>query len=190
MSQHDTTTKQRTSNSSSQATNPTRGTGQTNAKRNRHDQRKKNGTFDYSGMNSVSIEQKRSQYKRAIPRVHIKRAIKEVIDDWSLSPEQMRLSPDATNLIHEVAEDYLISVMQASVLCTVHAKRKTTYPSDMRLAKTLLNGQQLSAIRASWKRFIRRKKEEGQDLPTALTAETAEFAENENDDELDVSDEL
>lgn len=142
-------------------------------------------------MNSVSNEQKRSQFKRAIPRVHIKRAVKETVDDWSLNPGQMRVSPDAIDLIHEVAEDYLISVMQASVMCTVHAKRRTTFKSDMRLARILMNGQQLSAIRGSWKRFIRRKKEEGKDLPISLAAETAEFAEEENDDGgLDDNDEL
>jgi histone H3/H4 len=193
MSHHDRAAEYRTNDTTFTTNNLIHASSQTNGKRNRNNQRKKNGSFDYTGMNSVSNEQKRSQFKKAIPRVHVKQVVRETVDDWSLSPGQLRVSPDAIDLLHEVAEDYLISVMQATVMCTVHAKRRTTFVSDMRLATTLLNGQQLAAIRGSWKRFIRRKKEQGQDLPKALSEESAQFprVEVENDDsELDVSDEV
>ena len=120
--------------------------------------KKKRWRIDYSGLRAVTDEQKRSQFKPAIPRVAIRRVFREYTDKWTRGSDQFRLSKAAVSIVHEVAEDYLISIMQASALCTVHAKRKTTFRADMKLATDLIQGRQLAVTRATWPDLVKKYK--------------------------------
>lgn len=69
--------------------------------------------------------------KPAIPRAAMARLIGSIKNDMGLSPFKMQVA--AIDLIHEVAEHYLVGLMEDSYLITKAAKRTTLMPKDIEL---------------------------------------------------------
>ena len=77
-------------------------------------------------------------YNTLIPRAAIKRLLKRLCNDHILPgtcPNGVRRTDASITAMHEMIESYLISVMQDSLLNTLHAKRVTTTPKDIQLAR-------------------------------------------------------
>ena len=49
----------------------------------------------------------------------------------------MRFQTAALLALQEAAEAYLVTLIEDSYLCTIHAKRVTLMPKDMKLAKRI-----------------------------------------------------
>eukprot|EP00758_Cryptobia_borreli_P001912 Tbor_TRINITY_DN2635_c0_g1::TRINITY_DN2635_c0_g1_i1::g.17984::m.17984/K11253/H3; histone H3 len=62
------------------------------------------------------------------------RLIKELLNK---TKESMRLSPSASEAIQEATEAYMVSLLSDANLCSIHAKRVTIMPRDLRLARRL-----------------------------------------------------
>jgi histone H3/H4 len=52
---------------------------------------------------------------------------------------QFRWTSTAIEAIHVAAEQFLVSIFEASLLCCVHGKRVTVQVKDMKLACRLMN---------------------------------------------------
>ena len=62
------------------------------------------------------------------------RLCKEITDDFTTD---MRWSSNAINYMQLVIEDYLVSLFEDAVLCTIHASRETLQPKDLQLARRI-----------------------------------------------------
>ena len=51
--------------------------------------------------------------------------------------EQIRFKADAVMALHYIAEEWLVGMFEDSLLCAMHAKRKTVDIRDMRLVERL-----------------------------------------------------
>ena len=60
--------------------------------------------------------------------------MKEVLQGYGL---QYRMQAVALEAIQEAAEAHLISILEDTNLCAIHAKRVTILPKDMMLARRL-----------------------------------------------------
>ncbi|KCZ75188.1 hypothetical protein H311_03838, partial [Anncaliia algerae PRA109] len=50
-----------------------------------------------------------------------------------------RISPIALEVIQEAVEAYMVTVFEKSYSCTIHAKRKTLFPKDIQLYKSIVD---------------------------------------------------
>ena len=69
-----------------------------------------------------------------IRRAPFARTVKEVLQGYGL---QYRMQAVALEAIQEAAEAHLISILEDTNLCAIHAKRVTILPRDMMLARRL-----------------------------------------------------
>ena len=66
-----------------------------------------------------------------IPHTPFRRLCREIAQDFK---HDTRWSPAALDALQEAAEAYLVELYNKSYCCSIHAKRVTLKPSDMRLA--------------------------------------------------------
>lgn len=69
-----------------------------------------------------------------IPKLSMQRLVREITEDYKAG---LRFTREALDAIHEAAEAYLVSLFEDTVLCMIHAKRKTIFQKDMQLASRL-----------------------------------------------------
>lgn len=72
-----------------------------------------------------------------IPKAPFYRFVREVANSIS---HEYRFQKTAVEAIHEAAEQYIVSIMEDSNLCAIHAKRVTIMPRDMSLARRIRGG--------------------------------------------------
>lgn len=72
-----------------------------------------------------------------IPKLAFARVVKEVFQDFVEGYESFRIQGVALQALQEAAEMYLVHFFQHAYQCTLHAKRVTLMPSDMRLLKRI-----------------------------------------------------
>ncbi|EPR79704.1 histone H3 protein [Spraguea lophii 42_110] len=74
-----------------------------------------------------------------IPRALFLRLLKSVVAQNNLSnpSSPSKFTKSCVEALQEVTEAYIISLIESSYLCTIHAKRVTLYASDINLAKKL-----------------------------------------------------
>lgn len=63
------------------------------------------------------------------------RLVREITQDFHL--DQLRFQEMSLMALQEAAEAYLIGVLEDSNLCSIHAKRVTIMPRDVRLARRI-----------------------------------------------------
>merc|ERR1712194_33365 len=69
-----------------------------------------------------------------IKRAPFQRVVRDLADE--VMPE-FRFQPSALNALQECTESFMISLMEDTNLCTLHAKRTTCMVKDMQLAKRI-----------------------------------------------------
>ena len=69
-----------------------------------------------------------------IRRAPFDHLIRELVQDLRHGGHELRILPAAITALQEVAEVYLILLFEDTNLCTIHAKRVTTMPKDIKLA--------------------------------------------------------
>ena len=69
--------------------------------------------------------------KRPTQKAPFIRRVREIIK--AVNPEAM-LSAYAADALHESCEAFLVSLLEDSNLCAIHAKRQTLYKKDIQLA--------------------------------------------------------
>jgi len=74
-----------------------------------------------------------------IPRLPFSRLVKNIAQDVSkgLGLSDLRFQAAALMALQEAAEAYVVSLMEDTVLCCVHARRVTIMPKDMLLARRI-----------------------------------------------------
>jgi histone H3 len=81
-----------------------------------------------------------------VPFAPISRCIREVLSSGELnSPkgEPLRLSGAAVSALHAAGEDEIIQLLRAGNIFTLHNKRVTIMPKDLRAASKISNGPRL-----------------------------------------------
>ena len=71
-----------------------------------------------------------------IRKLPFARLVREVAQDFSTD---LRFQRNAIGALQEAAEIFLISLLEDTNLCAIHAKRVTIFPKDMQLARKLRN---------------------------------------------------
>lgn len=71
-----------------------------------------------------------------IRRAPFQRLVKEITENFA-SDKQLRWSLAAVAAMQEAAEAYLVTILEDSNLCAIHAKRVTIMPKDIQLARRL-----------------------------------------------------
>ena len=69
-----------------------------------------------------------------IPKRPLQRLVKEVDQNYKTD---LRFQSTALVVLQEAAEDYIVGVMEDSVLCAVHGERQTLMAKDMALARRI-----------------------------------------------------
>jgi len=69
-----------------------------------------------------------------IPKKPFQRLVKEVAQNYKTG---LRFQSTALVVLQEAAEDYIVGVMEDSVLCAVHGGRQTLMAKDMALARRI-----------------------------------------------------
>lgn len=64
------------------------------------------------------------------------RMVREIASKVS-NGEIQRITPTSLEVIQEAVEAYMVTVFEKSYSCTVHAKRKTLFPKDIQLYKSI-----------------------------------------------------
>lgn len=83
------------------------------------------------------------QYQKSsnllIPRLPFSRLVKEIAMgvSASMSLRGLRFQSAALMALQEASEAYVVSLMEDTVLCAIHAKRVTIMPKDMSLARRI-----------------------------------------------------
>ena len=74
-----------------------------------------------------------------IPRRSFQRLVRQISDSvWrSFGHTGLKYQTASLSALHEAAEAYLVSLLEDTNLCAVHAKRVTIMPRDMDLARRL-----------------------------------------------------
>ncbi len=73
-----------------------------------------------------------------IPRRPFARLIREFLSEHPLSSGEVpRINGNALLALHEAAEAMIVALYEDTQLCSIHAKRVTIQPKDVKLAKRL-----------------------------------------------------
>ena len=70
-----------------------------------------------------------------IRKAPFQRLVREILQDDKEISSNMRWQPAALEAMQEAAEAYLVGLFADSTLCTIHAKRVTLMPSDLKLTR-------------------------------------------------------
>ena len=81
--------------------------------------------------------------KLLLPRLSFCRVVRELI---AKHDPTFRIQSEALEALQEATEAFLVHYLSDSNLCTAHAKRKTLFPSDMRLVKELKHVAMFSCV--------------------------------------------
>jgi len=76
-----------------------------------------------------------------IPKLPFSRVIREICT--KICTRDMRFQFAAIMALQEAVEAYLVTLYEDTVLCAIHAKRKTVMPTDMQLARKI-RGEHIS----------------------------------------------
>ena len=74
---------------------------------------------------------------RKLPFQRLVREICEQLKNSNLNPDPMRWQPNALQALQSVTEDYSVSLIEDSYLCTLHGRRVTLMAKDLRLARRI-----------------------------------------------------
>ena len=77
-----------------------------------------------------------------IRKLPFSRLVREVAQDFNTD---LRFQRNAIGALQEVAEIFLISLLEDTNLCAIHARRVTIFPKDMQLARKLRNDKVMGA---------------------------------------------
>ncbi|XP_027235648.2 histone H3.3 type b [Penaeus vannamei] len=69
-----------------------------------------------------------------VPKLPFSRLIREILESFH---PNLRIQSLALQALQEAAEAYIISLMEMANLCSIHAKRVTLYPKDIRLVRRI-----------------------------------------------------
>ncbi|XP_042864856.1 histone H3-like isoform X2 [Penaeus japonicus] len=69
-----------------------------------------------------------------LPKLPFSRLIREILQSYK---PDLRIQSLALEALQEAAESYIISVLEMANLCSIHAKRVTLYPKDIRLVRRI-----------------------------------------------------
>ena len=69
-----------------------------------------------------------------IRKLPFQRLVREIALE---SKSNLRFQSTAIAALQEAAESYLVSLMEDTNLCAIHAKRVTIFPRDMQLARRI-----------------------------------------------------
>jgi len=72
-----------------------------------------------------------------LKKLPFQRLVRSVATEFK---EDLRFQSTAIAALQEASEAFLVSLLEDSNLCGIHAKRVTLMPQDMRLARRLRNG--------------------------------------------------
>lgn len=90
----------------------------------------------------VAIEKRLDNEEMMIPAAPFRRLVREISDRHLIGNSEPRWMASAVKALQEGAEDYLIGVFEDAKFCTAHAKRVTTFPKDVQLARFISEGRQ------------------------------------------------
>ena len=65
------------------------------------------------------------------------RLVREIAQDYTFSPTELRFQSCAVLALQEAAEAYLVGLFEDTNLCAIHAKRVTIMPKDIQLARRI-----------------------------------------------------
>ena len=85
----------------------------------------------------AALEQIRKYQKSTdllIRKLPFQRLVREISKDFK---EDVRFQSTAILALQEAAEAYLVGLFEDTNLCAIHAKRVTTMPKDMQLARRI-----------------------------------------------------
>ena len=67
----------------------------------------------------------------------IYRLVREIVQKYAPTADGLRVQARVMLVLQEGAEAFLVSLLEDSNLCTIHAKRITVMPRDLQLAKRM-----------------------------------------------------
>ena len=67
----------------------------------------------------------------------IYRLVREIVQKYAPTADGLRVQARAMLALQEGAEAFLVSLLEDSNLCAIHAKRVTVMPRDLQLAKRI-----------------------------------------------------
>lgn len=86
---------------------------------------------------TVALREIRKYQKTAnllIPKMPFQRLVREIVQSYN---DDLRIQASALGAMQEAAEAYLTGLFEDTNLCAIHAKRITTMPKDMQLARRI-----------------------------------------------------
>lgn len=86
---------------------------------------------------TVALREIRKYQKTAnllIPKMPFQRLVREIVQTHN---DDLRIQAAALGALQEAAEAYLTGLFEDTNLCAIHAKRITTMPKDMQLARRI-----------------------------------------------------
>ncbi|XP_045581041.1 putative histone H3.3-like type 3 isoform X2 [Procambarus clarkii] len=86
---------------------------------------------------TVALQEIRHYQKGAgllVPKLPFSRLIREVLNEQG---KEYRIQTLALMALQEAAECYIIGLLEMANLCSIHAKRVTIYPQDMKLVRRI-----------------------------------------------------
>lgn len=69
-----------------------------------------------------------------IPKLPFQRLVREIANDFR---EDIRFKSIAVGALQEAVEMHVVGVFEDATLCTLHARRVTLFPRDVRLARRI-----------------------------------------------------
>jgi histone H3 len=72
-----------------------------------------------------------------VPKLPFRRLVAELAQDFQATDSAWRFSGDAVVILQQVAEDFLIKLLEDANLAAIHAKRVTVQPRDITIAQRI-----------------------------------------------------
>lgn len=72
-----------------------------------------------------------------VPLKPFRRAVREIASDFKLNGDDVRFERAAMEALQHAAEQYLVEMFEHGQLCSIHARRITIKPEDIRLARRI-----------------------------------------------------
>lgn len=87
------------------------------------------------------IKKLQQQQELFVPKVHMKRLVRDLVEEITPGSEDVKLFPPASLvMVQEFVESQLVAYLESANLLAIHAKRVTLSPKDISLAARVREG--------------------------------------------------
>ncbi|KAK8753120.1 hypothetical protein OTU49_002646 [Cherax quadricarinatus] len=86
---------------------------------------------------TVALQEIRHYQKRTellVPKLPFSRVVREILSEQG---RELRFQTLALMALQEAAESYIVAIFEMANLCSIHARRVTVYPRDIKLVRRI-----------------------------------------------------